>query len=187
VAQRASFALTNAANTFTQKQTFAANSATVNPFSFSTTASQALLTAATLGAVEWDNQQMYVTSSTPAAGLTRNPIATSMVLINNRTGTTVSYTLTHINSGSDAGKLIVVNSTDPATITIPLQATTNSNFPIGTQILVMQTNTGNVTITPTSGIALYGKNGFKTSGFYAVISLIKIASDSWVVAGDATV
>jgi hypothetical protein len=187
VAQRASFALTNAANTFTQKQTFAANSTTVNPFSFSTTASQALLTAATLGAVEWDNQQMYVTSSTPAAGLTRNPIATSMVLINNRTGTTVSYTLTHINSGSDAGKLIVVNSTDPATITIPLQATTNSNFPIGTQILVMQTNTGNVTITPTSGIALYGKNGFKTSGFYAVISLIKIASDSWVVAGDATV
>jgi hypothetical protein len=187
VAQRASFALTNAANTFTQKQTFAANSTTVNPFSFSTTASQALLTAATLGAVEWDNQQMYVTSSTPAAGLTRNPIATSMVLINNRTGTTVSYTLTHINSGSDAGKLIVVNSTNPATITIPLEASANSNFPIGTQILVMQTNTGNVTITPTSGIALYGKNGFKTSGFYAVISLIKIASDSWVVAGDATV
>jgi len=186
VAQRASFALTGAANTFTQKQTFAANSTTVNPFSFST-ASQALLTAATLGAVEWDNQQMYVTSSTTAAGTARNPIATSMVPINNQTGTTVSYTLTHINSGSDAGKLIVVNSTNPATITIPLEASPNSNFPIGTQILVMQLGLGQVTISPTAPVALNGRNGLKTFAIYSIISLIKIASDSWIVAGDATV
>jgi hypothetical protein len=176
---------TVSANTFISRQTFTANTTTVNPFSFSSTA-QALLTSVALGAVEWDNQQMYVTSSTPAAGLTRNPIATAMVPINNQTGTTVNYTLTNINSGSDAGKLIVVNSTNPATITIPLQATTNSNFPIGTQILVMQIGAA-TSIVATSGVFLNGKNGFTTSGIYAVISLIKIAADTWVVAGDATI
>ena len=183
IASRTTLA-TVSANTFTQRQTFAANSTAINPFSFSSTANQALLTAAALGAVEWDNQQMYVTSSTPAAGLTRNPIATSMVPINNQTGATVSYTLTHINSGSDAGKLIVVNSTNPATITIPDQASANSNFPIGTQILVMQIGSA-ASIVAASGVVLNSRNGVTTSGLYAVISLIKIAANSWVVAGDA--
>jgi len=171
---------TLSANTFTAKQTFAANSTTVNPFSFSTTASQALLTTAALGSVEWDNQQMYVTSSTPVAGLTRNPISTAMLLINNKTA---SYTLVV----SDAGEMIVVNSASPTTITIPTQATANSNFPIGTQILIMQTGTAQVTIAGVVGVTVNSKNGTITSGQYAVISLIKIASDSWVVAGDATV
>ena len=186
IVSRATLAVLNA-QTFVGRQTFAANTTTVNPFSFSATASQALLSSTAVGAVEWDNQQMYVTSSTPAAGLTRNPIATAMVPINNQTGTTVNYTLTNINSGSDAGKLIVVNSTNPAAITIPLQATTNSNFSIGTQILVMQIGSAQVTIFGTAGVALNSKNGTTTSGVYAVISLIKIAADSWVVAGDATI
>ena len=168
------------ANTFTAKQTFAANSTTVNPFSFSTTASQALLTTTALGSVEWDNQQMYVTSSTPVAGLTRNPIATAMLLINNKTA---SYTLVV----SDAGEMIVVNSASPTTITIPTQATANSNFPIGTQILIMQTGAAQVTIAGVVGVTVNSKNGVTTSGLYAVISLIKIAADTWVVAGDATI
>ena len=179
IVSRATLAVLNA-QTFVGKQTFAANTTTVNPFSFSSTAGQALLTSAPLGAVEWDNQQMYVTSSTPAAGLTRNPIATAMVLIDNKTA---SYTLVV----PDAGKMIVVNSSSATTITIPLQATANSSFPIGTQILVMQTGSGQVTISPTDTVVLNGRNGLKTFGIYSVISLIKINSDSWVVAGDATI
>jgi len=186
ITSRSTIVTTANTTPFSAKQTFAANTTSVNPFSFSTTASQALLTTATLGAVEWDNQQMYVTSSSPVAGLVRNPIATAMVPINNQTAATVSYTLTHVNSGSDAGKMIVVNSTNAATITIPLESTANSNFPIGTQILVMQTG-ASVTISSVSGVTLQGKNGVTTSGLYSVISLIKIASNFWVVAGDATV
>jgi len=180
IASRSTLVTVTNTSPFTAKQTFAANSTTVNPFSFSSTASQALLTTATLGAVEWDNQQMYVTSSTPAAGLTRNPIATAMVPINNQTA---SYTLVV----PDAGKMIVVNSASAATVTIPLQATANSNFSIGTQILVMQQGTAQVTIAATGGVTLNSKNGLTTSGQYAVISLIKIGADSWVVAGDATI
>jgi hypothetical protein len=186
ITSRSTIVTTSNTTPFSAKQTFAANSTTVNPFSFSSTASQALLTTAALGAVEWDNQQMYVTSSSPVAGLVRNPVATAMVPINNQTAATVSYTLTHVNSGSDAGKMIVVNSTNAATITIPLESTANSNFPIGTQILVMQTG-ASVTISSVSGVTLQGKNGVTTSGLYSVISLIKIASNFWVVAGDATV
>ena len=178
IASRSTLVTVTNASPFTAKQTFAANSTTVNPFSFSTTASQTLLTTAALGAVEWDNQQMYVTSSTPAAGLTRNPVATAMVPINNQTA---SYTLVL----ADSGKMIVVNSASATAVTIPLQATVN--FPIGTQILVMQTGSGQVSVTPTSGVVLNSKNGITTSGQYSVISLIKIAADSWIVAGDATV
>ena len=179
IVSRATLAVLNA-QTFVGRQTFAANTTTINPINFSSTAGQALLTTAALGAVEWDNQQMYVTSSTPAAGLTRNPIATAMVLIDNKTA---SYTLVV----PDAGKMIVVNSSSATTITIPLQATANSNFPIGTQILVMQIGSAQTSIVATSGVFLNGKNGFTTSGLYAVISLIKIATDTWVVAGDATI
>lgn len=186
ISSRATLAILGA-QTFTGRQTFTANTSTVNPFSFSSTAGQALLSATALGAVEWDNQQIYVTSSSPVAGLVRNPIATAMVPINNQTATTVNYTLTHISSGSDAGKLIIVNSTNAATITIPDQGIANSNFPIGTQILIMQTGSGIVNVVAAASVSVVGKNGINTAGVYSVISLIKIASNSWVVSGDASV
>lgn len=178
ISSRATLATLSGTSPFTAKQTFAANSTTVNPFSFSSTAGQALLTTATLGAVEWDNQQMYVTSSTPAAGLTRNPVATAMVPINNQTA---SYTLVL----ADAGKMIVVNSASAATLTVPLDSTTN--FSIGTQILVTQIGAGQVNVSGTSGVTVFGKNGLNTSGQYAIISLIKISANNWIVAGDATI
>jgi hypothetical protein len=145
-----------------------------------------LLSTRQLGAIEWDNQQLYITSSTQFALLNRNPIATATVLINAQTGTT--YTVTDIAGGSDAGKLITASNASPITISIPTDATANANFPIGTQILVMQLGAGQVTVSAvTSGTtAVNGKNGLKTSGQYAIISLIKVAANSWIVGGDAT-
>ena len=163
--------------TFVGRQTFAANTTTVNPFSFSATSGQALLSSTAVGAVEWDNQQMYVTSLT-GAGQTRNPIATSMLIINSQSA---SYSLVL----ADAGKMILATSSSPTTITIPLSSA--HNFSIGTQILVMQQGTAQVTIAAASGVTVNSKNGLTTSGQYAVISLIKIGTDTWIVAGDATV
>jgi hypothetical protein len=172
-------------NTFSGRQTFAANTASVNPVSFSTAAAT-LLSTRQLGAIEWDNRQLYITSSTQFALLNRNPIATATVLINAQTDTT--YTVTDIAGGSDAGKLITASNASPITISIPTDATANANFPIGTQILVMQLGAGQATVSAvTPGTtAVNGKNGLKTSGQYAVISLIKVAANSWVVGGDAT-
>jgi hypothetical protein len=175
-----------ASNTFSSRQTFSASSSstTVNPITFSTS-SPVLLSTRQLGALEWDNQQLYITSSTQFASLNRNAVATATVLINAQTG---AYTITNIASGSDAGKLITVNSASAVTVSIPTDATANSDFPIGTQILVMQLGAGQVTaaaVTPGT-TSVNSKNGTKTSGQYAVISLIKVAANSWVVGGDAT-
>jgi hypothetical protein len=169
-----------AGNTFTGRQTLAANTTTVNPFSFQS--STTMLTSLSAHAVEWDSSQMYITNTVPE----RMAVATSKAQINAQTGTT--YTVTDIAGGSDAGKLITASNASPITISIPTDATANANFPIGTQILVMQLGAGQVTVSAvTPGTtAVNSKNGTKTSGQYAVISLIKVAANSWVVGGDAT-
>ena len=161
-------------NTFAGRQTFAANTTTVNPFSFQASTTQ--LSAITAHAVEWDGTQMYVSNLTPE----RLPVATSKVLINAQTGTTFIPGLT------DAGKLVTASNVAAISLTIPTDASVN--FPIGTQILVMQLGLGQVTVAAvTPGTtAVNSKNGTKTSGQYAVISLIKVAANSWVVGGDAT-
>jgi hypothetical protein len=124
---------------------------------------------------------MYVTSSTPAAGLTRNPIATAMVPINNQF---TSYTLV-ASPVTDAGKMIVVNADFDTTVTIPLNST--AAFPIGTQILVLQIGMSQTTIAGAVGVTLNNKNGLKTAGPYALISLIKINTNTWVIAGDCAI
>jgi hypothetical protein len=163
------------ANTFTGTQTLRAGAAGAGlaPLFFQ---AGSLMTAQMAHALEWDGAQMYVSNSAAE----RLPVATSKVLINAQTGT--SYTL----ALADAGKLITANNADAISLTIPVDATIN--FPIGTQILVMRLGLGQVTVsavTPET-TTVNSKNGTKTSGQYAIISLIKVAANSWIVGGDAT-
>jgi hypothetical protein len=178
VSQRANNATTNA-NSFVGKQVLWAGSAGGNiPLAFQ---AGAIATTPVAHSVEWDNSQMYVTNSAAE----RLPVATSKVQINAQLGASLSYTL----ALADAGYLVTLNSSNPAAVNIPTDASVA--FPIGTQILLMQISSGvgQVTVSAvTPGTtSVVGKNGLKTSGQWAVISLIKIAANSWVVAGDATV
>jgi hypothetical protein len=68
VSTRATIAVLSASQTFTQKQTWAAGTTTVNPFSFQ---AGSLLTTPSAHAVEWDGTQMYLTTS----GSTRTTVA----------------------------------------------------------------------------------------------------------------
>ena len=165
---------TIAGNSYTGRQTFAANTTTVNPFSFQASTTQ--LSAITAHAVEWDGTQMYVSNLTPE----RLPVATSKVLINAQTGTAFIPGLT------DAGKLVTASNVAAISITIPTDASVN--FPIGTQLLVMQLGAGQVTVSAvTPGTTtIISRSGTKTAGQYALISLIKVAANQWVVGGDAT-
>jgi hypothetical protein len=176
--QRASGA-TLGTNTFGSRQTYAVNNTTQNPISFSTAAATLLSTRA-LGALEWDNTQLYITSSTQFTALNRNAIATATVLINAQTGTTFTPGLT------DAGKLVTASNPAAISLTIPTDATVD--FPIGTQLLVMQLGAGQVTVSAvTPGTTtIISRSGTKTAGQYALISLIKVAANQWVVGGDAT-
>jgi hypothetical protein len=174
--QRASNA-TLGTNTFGSRQTYAVNTTTQNPISLSTAAAT-LLTTRQLGAIEWDNTQLYITESNQFSVLNRTPIATAMVLINAQTGTTFGPALT------DAGKLVTLSNAGAIAVTIAADATTD--FPIGTQLLLMQLGAGQVTVSGAVGVTVVSKNGTKTSGQYALISLIKVAANQWVVGGDAT-
>ena len=176
--QRAGNAVTGA-NTYSGRQTLVANSTTVNPINFSTAANNLLSTRA-LGALEWDNTQLYITSSSQFALLNRNPIATATVLINAQTGTAFTPVLT---PASDAGRLITLSNVNPISVTIATDATTD--FPIGTQLLLMQLGAGQVTVSGAVGVTVISRSGTKTAGQYALISLIKVAANQWVVGGDA--
>ena len=176
VYQRASNSVLSA-NSYSGRQTFTANTATVNPVNFSTVAAT-LLSTRQLGALEWDNTQLYITSSTQFAALNRNAVATATVLINTQTGTTFAPALT------DAGRLITLSNASAIAVTIAADATTD--FPVGTQLLMMQLGAGQVTVSGAVGVTIVSRSGTKTAGQYALISLIKVAANQWVVGGDAT-
>lgn len=90
-----------------------------------------------------------------------------------------SYTLVI----GDIGKLIEVNSTSPTTITIPLDASVN--FPTGSQITILQTNSGQVTIG--GSVTLNATPGLKLRAQWSSASIIKRAADTWVAVGDLSV
>jgi hypothetical protein len=88
-------------------------------------------------------------------------------------------TLTHRDS------MIEVSSTDPTTITIPLDSTVD--YPVGTTIDILQTNTGQVTIAPVSGsVTVNATPGLKLRTRWSSATLMKRAANTWVVYGDLT-
>lgn len=97
--------------------------------------------------------------------------------INTQTGTTYTLVL------GDAGKLIDMSNAGAIALTIPANATVA--FPVGTIITVLQSGAGQVTVGITTD-TLNGRNGLKTAGQWAVITLIKRTSTTWVLSGDST-
>jgi hypothetical protein len=95
---------------------------------------------------------------------------------------TASYalsTLTHRDS------MIEVSSASATTITIPLDSTVD--YPIGTTIDILQTNTGQVTIAPVSGsVTVNATPGLKLRTRWSSATLMKRAANTWVVYGDLT-
>ena len=91
---------------------------------------------------------------------------------------TAGYTLVL----SDAGGMINMNSTSPVPLTVPTNATVA--FPIGTTIAVAQTGIGAVQVNATTGVTVNSLGGtVTTSGQYATASLLKIATDTWLLTG----
>jgi len=92
---------------------------------------------------------------------------------------TANYTLVL----GDATKTIEMNVASANTLTIPTNASVA--FPVGTQIIVLQTNTGQTTIAPAGGVTLNSKDAKnKLTGRWAGATLIKRATNTWVLVGD---
>ena len=84
---------------------------------------------------------------------------------------------------SDDGKLIEVSNATGVTVTIPPNSSVA--FPLGTQITFLQTDAGQITFTPGTGVSLNSNPGNKTRAIWTAATLIKRAMpDTWVAVGD---
>ena len=102
-------------------------------------------------------------------------IGTAYIHLNNITS---SYTLVL----SDDGKLVEMNVASPNTLTIPPNSSVN--FPTGTTIVVLQTGTGQTTITAGAGVTVNGTPGLKLRAQWSSATLIKRSENTWLAIGD---
>lgn len=109
-----------------------------------------------------------------------NSISTKLdklITTNQQNGT--AYTLVL----SDSSKLVELNNASAITLTVP--ANSSVAYDIGTKIDLLQTGAGQVTVTGAGGVTINGyDNATKLSGQWAAASLIKRATDTWVMIGN---
>ena len=112
-------------------------------------------------------------------GITGDEIRKSITKVRKNTLSGNSYTLVL----TDRDSLLEVGNGADVNVNIP----TNSSvaFPIGTQILVVQSGAGQCIITPSVGVNVYSEGSkVKTVGQYALATLIKCDTDSWYLGGN---
>lgn len=86
---------------------------------------------------------------------------------------------------SDAGKLLKINNVSVNELRVPAESSTN--FPIGTQILLIQYGAGQTTVINSGGVTLRSSGGkTKIAAQYGKATLIKIGSNEWALSGDIT-
>jgi len=88
-----------------------------------------------------------------------------------------SYTLVLL----DKNKMIEMSNASANTLTIP---TDSVDFPVGSQISVMQTGAGQTSIAGDSGVTVEGTPGLKLRSQWSAATVVKRASNSWVAMGD---
>lgn len=93
---------------------------------------------------------------------------------------TDSYTLV----AGDAGKLVTMNKGTANNLTVPTNASVA--FPVGTCIDVAQIGAGQTTVVAAGGVTINATPGLKMRAQYSGASLIKTATDTWLLFGDTT-
>jgi hypothetical protein len=96
--------------------------------------------------------------------------------VNAQTGTTYTLVLT------DASKFVTLSNASAITLTVPPNSSVA--YPTGTSIDLAQIGAGQVTVAPGSGVTVNATPGLKFRAQYAAASLVKYASDTWILVGD---
>lgn len=115
-----------------------------------------------------------VASISPTGAITAASVV-APIIQNAQTGTTYTPVL------GDAGKLVELSNTSAITLTVPPNSSVA--YPVGTQINLLQTNTGQVTVAPGSGVTVNAAPGLKLTDRWSAATLIKRATDTWVLTG----
>jgi len=97
--------------------------------------------------------------------------------LNSQTGTT--YTLV----ATDAGDLVTLTNASAIALTVPTNASVA--FATGTQITITRAGAGSVTVAGAVGVTVNSADGFlKLRSQWSSATLIKIATNSWILIGD---
>jgi hypothetical protein len=132
--------------------------------------------SATTNGLEWSTPEVTLANS---ATLTNKTLTSPVINVsfNQQTGT--SYTA----AISDNGKVVEVLNSSPITFSIPTNSTA---FPIGAQITVIQTGTGQITFAATTPATttVNATPGLKLRAQWSSAVLIKRDTEQWVVLGD---
>lgn len=92
---------------------------------------------------------------------------------------TASYTL----ALTDAARVVEMNVATANNLTVPPNSTVA--FPIGTQIVVLQTGAGQTTIVAGSGVTVNSADAkLKLAKQWAAATLVKRGTNSWVAIGN---
>jgi hypothetical protein len=96
-----------------------------------------------------------------------------------------SQSASYILSLEDHGRVVPINNSSANTLTVP--PNDSVAFPVGSVVNIIQTGSGQTTITPGSGVTLRSEgNKLKTKAQYALVGMVKVATDEWVVFGNLT-
>jgi hypothetical protein len=76
---------------------------------------------------------------------------------------------------------VTLNNASAITLTVPTNASVA--FPIGAQVNLVQLGAGQVTVSSSATLRSQGSKT-KLNGQYAAATLLKIASDEWVLIGN---
>ncbi len=121
-------------------------------------------------------------SSANLAAMITDEIGTGNIVLSEiaTSSQTASYTLV----AGDRGKLVEMNVGSANTLTVPLDSTVN--FPVGTQIDILQVGSGQTTVAGAVGVTVNATPGLKIRAQWGGATLIKRAANTWVLIGDLT-
>ena len=98
---------------------------------------------------------------------------------------TASKTSSFTLDFADAGKSLKCDSSLDIVVTIPTSV--GVNFAINSRLDIVRLGSGNVSITPDSGVTLLSKNNNrKIAARYSGATCIKIDTNTWILIGDLT-
>jgi hypothetical protein len=80
--------------------------------------------------------------------------------------------------------LIEVSHTGGSAVAVTIPADSTTNFPIGTSIDVLRTNTGGVSIAGAAGVTVNATPGLNLRAQWSSVTLFKRAANTWVAFGD---
>ena len=89
-------------------------------------------------------------------------------------------TASHTLELADVNRVVAMDNTTAATVTVPFNTTVN--FPVGSVVNIYRANTGDVTIAAATGVTI--RNAGKLYEQYTEVSLRKRATNEWVASGN---